>query len=130
METASNFSEDSLPSFVSLPSLSLLHDQLTEWATSDEAPSALYTPIIDLSTGCAGKVKKMYKKKKGNKIVVLKEFPVQNDPRECEHFVKELFMGLFMRRKELLTWSDYFYHKNVRRPRRDCATYSAKLDAI
>lgn len=56
----------------------------------------------------------MYGKKNENKVVVLKEFRIQNNSKEQEHFIKELFMGMFLRGSELLTWSHFFFHKNVR----------------
>ena len=114
MENASNFSEDSLPSFLSLSELSFLHDQLADWATLKKSRLDIYTPIINLSSGSSEKMKKMYEKKREKKFVVLKEFLIQKNLEEQKHFVKELFMGMFMRRNELLTWSDFFFYKNVR----------------
>lgn len=113
MESAADFGGDAPPSAPSLRELALVHEQLAEWASRAEAPAETYTPIIALARGSASRAKKMYEKKSEKKFVVLKEFPVHSDPREQGRFVRELFVGTFLRGPGLLTWSDFFFHKNV-----------------
>jgi hypothetical protein len=114
MKNILNSSYTNRPCILSLPELSLIHNQLTEWADLKTPLKSTYKQIMNLSISSSGKIKKMFENKNDKEYVFLKEYSVEQDPNELCCFIKEMFMGLFMRNQGLLTCSKYFSHKKVR----------------